>query len=223
VDETVKRPYRMRQRAERAAATRARVREAAQALFVEQGFTATTMRAIAAHAGVGERTLYDAFATKAALFEHVAAVAIAGDEAAVPVAERPAFQGVLAEREPDRAVALFAEYVTELLERAGPVIMVAVESAGADPAMREFNDRGAAATRANTAAFVTRLAERIPLGDTDKASATVFALTSPHVHHLLRVHSGLSPNDYRRWLEDALAALLLSGTGHEYGPDGEEP
>ncbi|HEX5406405.1 MAG TPA: helix-turn-helix domain-containing protein [Pseudonocardiaceae bacterium] len=53
----VKRAYRSPARA----ATRARIREAATRLFVAQGYVATTLRQVAAAAGVGERTLYDAF------------------------------------------------------------------------------------------------------------------------------------------------------------------
>ena len=62
----VKRAYRSEARAASAAATRARIRDAAARLFVERGYVATTMREVASAAGVGERTLYDAFPTKAA-------------------------------------------------------------------------------------------------------------------------------------------------------------
>ena len=62
----VKRPYRSPRRTAAAAATRAAIREAAASLFLQQGYAATTMREVAARAGVGERTLYDAFPTKAA-------------------------------------------------------------------------------------------------------------------------------------------------------------
>lgn len=193
-----------------AATTRAAIRDAATSLFLEQGFTATTMRDVAALAGVGERTLYDAFASKTALFHHVVGVAIVGDELQVAVADRPEFQAALADRDPERAVALFAEYSTAILERAGPLIMVAVESAGADAAMRRYSDQGAAATRAITRAFVASLADRgLLAGDVDELSAVVYALASPHLHQLLRKHSGWSPQQYRRWLQTTLARQLL--------------
>lgn len=68
--EPVKRRYRSTERAAAAAATRARIRPAAAQLFVEQGYLATTMRGVAALADVDERTLYDAFPSKTALFAH---------------------------------------------------------------------------------------------------------------------------------------------------------
>ncbi|HET9123377.1 MAG TPA: TetR family transcriptional regulator [Solirubrobacteraceae bacterium] len=45
-------------------ATRSALRRAARALFHEQGFDATSVREIAARAGVGERTFYRYFETK---------------------------------------------------------------------------------------------------------------------------------------------------------------
>lgn len=211
VKEEVKRPYRSVRRAQRAAATRDAIRQAAAALFVEQGFAATTMRDVAARAGAGERTLYDAFPSKADLFHHVAGVAIVGDEAPLPAAERPEFRSALLERNGLHAVALFSEHVAALLERAGALIMVAVESAGADPAMRRFSDEGAAAAKANTAAFVASLADHgVVAGDAAEAAAVAFALASPHVHQLLRVHSAWTAEQYQDWLENALVKLLLT-------------
>lgn len=206
----VKRQYRSPRRDAAAATTRAAIRDAATALFLEQGFTATTMREVAARAGVGERTLYDTFSSKTALFHHVVGVAIVGDELDMAVADRPEFHAALAERDPHRAVALFADYSAAVLERAGPLIMVAVESAGADADMRRFSDQGAAASQANAAAFVASLAEHgLMAGDDAELSAVVFTLASPHVHQLLCAHSGWSPEQYRRWLQAALARELL--------------
>ena len=184
-------------------------------LFLERGYASTTMRDVAARAGVGERTLYDAFATKAALFNHVAGVAIVGDEREVPAADRPEFRAALVERDPARAIVRFAGYAAAVLERAGPLIMVAVESAGADPAMREFCEQGATATKANALAFVASLVDHGSATEPrDEHAAVIFTLVSPHVHQLLRQHSDWSAEQYRRWLESALVCQLL-GPRHQ--------
>lgn len=83
-----------------AAETRARIREAAGPLFVERGYTGTTLRDVAEEAGVGERTLYDAFSTKAALFGHTLGVATVGDEEPIPVAECPEVRAARERRSP---------------------------------------------------------------------------------------------------------------------------
>lgn len=213
VSQPVKRPYRAGKRAEGAAATRAAIRRAAGELFVERGYVATPMREIARRAGVGERTLYDAFPSKLALFRHALDVATVGDEEPVAVAERPEVRAALAESDPRAAVDMIVDYSAGLLERAGDLIMVGVDAASADPAMKSGAAAGAAATRAFWAAFVAGLAEHGTLRpdiDTDTATDSLFALGSPHVFRLLRRESGWPARKYRDWLADAVAAHLLT-------------
>ena len=47
---------------------KARIIEVAEAMFIEQGFAATTLEGIAREAGVATRTLYHHYGDKAALF-----------------------------------------------------------------------------------------------------------------------------------------------------------
>jgi AcrR family transcriptional regulator len=208
----VKRKYHSPRRTAAAATTRARIRQAASELFVAQGFVATTMREIAAHAGVGERTLYDAFPSKAALFGHTLGVAIVGDEQPVPVAERPE---VLAARDaPDPTVAIrdMVRYSAALLERAGDLIMVSVEAAGSDPDMRAAADAGASETHRVCLAFTHALHRRSALRqhlEPTAAADIMYAMLSPHLHQLLRRHRKWSAARYLRWLERVLVAELL--------------
>jgi len=53
---------------------------------------ATTIRDVARAAGVGERTVYGIFPSKADLFRHVLDVATVGNEEPVGVASRPEIQ-----------------------------------------------------------------------------------------------------------------------------------
>jgi AcrR family transcriptional regulator len=62
----------MSTRAERAAATRARILDAVSALLTEGGFHETSMEGIAARAGVTRVTLYRTFGSKQALIEGLA-------------------------------------------------------------------------------------------------------------------------------------------------------
>lgn len=203
----VKRPYRQTERARRALETRAKIRSAATRLFLEHGYVSTTMKQIAAEAGIGERTLYDTFPSKSDLYEHVVGVAIASDEQPLAIAQRPEFQSALDADDVDRAIAAFADYATDILERSGPLIMVAVESSGADPAMRAFAARGASANQHNASTFTRQLATMRALKP--DAANTVFALVSPHVHQILRRHANLNADEYRRWLAGSISALVV--------------
>lgn len=208
----VKRTYQSSRRAEAAQQTRQLIRSAAAELFVRQGITATTMRQIAAAAGVAERTVYAAFPTKTALFNEVIDIATVGDELPIPVADRPEFRAAQHETEATRAARQLVDHGCALLERAGDLIIAAIESSGADPDMREFCDRGAAATSANLLT-VTKAWERNRLLrtglDATEAASILHALCSPHVHHLLRRDQGWEVDQYRDWLVGLIARTVL--------------
>lgn len=208
----VKRQYHSTVRAAAAAATRARIRQAATRLFVTKGFVATTMREVAAEAGVGERTLYDAFPTKAALFGHTLGVATVGDEDPVRVADRPETLAARSELDPRAALTKALDYATDLLERAGDLIMVSVEAAGADPDMKAAADAGAKATYQVHLALTRALHDRGSLRpglDAATAADKLYALCSPHLHQLLRRHRGWSRDRYRQWLDGVVTHELL--------------
>jgi AcrR family transcriptional regulator len=179
---------------------------------VEQGYAATSLRQIAKAAGVGERTLYDAFPSKAALFSHALDVAVAGDEEPVAVAARPEVADARRQPDPRQAIARHVSYTADLLDRAGDLIMVSVEAAGADPDMREAADAGAAATINVHLALAESLHARGALRpELDPAAAAdiLYVLLSPHTHQLLRRHRGWSAERYRAWLQEAITRELL--------------
>jgi AcrR family transcriptional regulator len=212
VPDSVKRTYRSPARAAAAAATRARLRHAAERLFTAQGYAATTMRQTAREADVGERTLYDAFSTKAVLFGHTLGVAVAGDEEPVPVVERPWVRAVLAERDPVVALGLLAANSTQLLDRAGDLIMVSLEAAGTDADMRSTADAGEQATYAVQRTIAARLHERGALRedlDAQTAADILYVLIAPHTHQLLRRHRRWSAEKYQQWIRDAMVREVL--------------
>jgi AcrR family transcriptional regulator len=85
---TGKRGYVSAARTQQARQTRRRVIDAATRLFVAQGYASTTIRAIAAEAGVSIPTVELICGTKAQLLHVVLDVAIAGDDEPIPVLSR---------------------------------------------------------------------------------------------------------------------------------------
>ena len=75
-----KTPYRSQLRAEQAAATRELVLDAATRLFVERGYAATSIDAIAEAAGVGRSTVFAAAGGKSWLLKTAYDRAIVGDD-----------------------------------------------------------------------------------------------------------------------------------------------
>ena len=213
----VKRHYRSPLREEAAQETRRRIRGAATELFVEQGFVATTMKDVAARAGVAERTVYTAYPTKADLYLEAVGVAIVGDDQPIPVIERPEVRAALNERDGRRALELIVTFSVALLERAGDLLMAGVLSSGADPDMRRFDELGAAAARSDFGAMADALARNGSLRDglgAGRAADVMLTILSPYVHHVLRRIRGWSVEDYGAWLLATLVDQLLpSPTG----------
>src|SRR5262245_19236965 len=102
-----KRRYESPRRMEQAASTRRQIVQAAQKLFEEQGYVATTMAAIAAEAGVALKTVYLAFETKGGLLRAVWDTLLRG-EPDIPVADQPWYREVIDEPDPHRQLELTA-------------------------------------------------------------------------------------------------------------------
>jgi len=209
--EQVKRPYRSPLREESARRTRATIREAAAALFVEQGYVRTTVKEIAAAAGVATRTVHATFpGGKIEIFHEALDVATAGDEEPVAVIDRPEVQAALAD--PERMLAELARQGAALLGRAGPLLTACIGSAGADPEMAELDESGARTMAANMREVAEAMERHEMLAvPVDEAADVLFLLCSPMVHDALVHRRSWTPQDYTAWLERALRLLLTPG------------
>lgn len=119
-------------RDEQAAATRRRIRAAADALFLERGYVGTSMSDVAAAAGVSRPTVFNAFGSKAALLKEVADVRLAGDDAPQDVLSRPLGRRMLATEDPEELLRLHAQLGGELMERIAPLLGVITAAAATD-------------------------------------------------------------------------------------------
>lgn len=212
VEDSVKRSYRSELRSEQALRTRRAIRDAARTLFLTDGYAATTVRQVAAAAGVGERTLYDAFPTKLALFREVLGVATAGDEMPLALRERPDHAQRVNEGDAGAVIVSLAARTTEIMERAGALMMVVIESSGADPDMREVQRDSLVAMRRNMGDVARSMRRRGTLrAGVSAAEATDVLVTmlSPHTYNMLRVRFGWSAARYRSWIAARLKDALL--------------
>src|SRR5689334_3287323 len=87
-------------RAEQARLTRRRITDAAYRLLIDNGYAATTIKAVAAAAGVSIDTVYKAFGSKGNLIKGVYDVVLAGDDEPIPVMERPVWRAFVVETAP---------------------------------------------------------------------------------------------------------------------------
>ena len=83
-----KRAYDASRRQEQARANRAAMLAAGRSLFLEHGYAPTTMKMVAAEAGVSTQSVYQVFGNKPGLVKALVDVAIVGDDQPVPMMER---------------------------------------------------------------------------------------------------------------------------------------
>lgn len=205
-------------RAEKARATRRRMREAALRLFREQGYAATPMQAIAEEAGVAVQTLYFTFGTKRALLSEIFDVAIAGDEEPIATLDRPHVQELMADPDPVAQLRGQARFTRSVLERLAPALEVVRGAATADPDLAELWETSVKQRATVQERFISALAAKTSLrqGLDQAAAADIgLALQGPELYDILVGRRGWSPDRYEHWLADALISQLLGATpGH---------
>jgi AcrR family transcriptional regulator len=128
-----RRPYRSPRRDEQRRATRAAIRRAARALFVERGYVATSVAAIADAAEVSPETVYATFGSKRNLLETIVTEAATGEEGDSGVLDADWFSTLQAEPDQRRRFDLMSEATRSILGRSEPVATVVREAAAADP------------------------------------------------------------------------------------------
>lgn len=201
-----------RSRAERARETRKRMRGAAHELFVSQGYADTTMKQIAAGAGVAVQTVYYTFKTKGALLCEVIEVAGAGEDGPVPVMQRPWMRETMSAPSQQRIIALAVEHATGIYERVAALWPALNAAAAADPDI-DYYWRGVAANRrAGQQAMVARIAELgglVPELDVERATDVVAVLFGHDVFRGLVLDAGWTVPSYKAWLFTTLVQQLL--------------
>jgi AcrR family transcriptional regulator len=207
----VKRNYDNSRRLAQVRATRMRVIEAAKRLFIESGYPATTIEAVADAADVSLPTLYRLFGSKRALLAAVLDVSFGGDDKPIAFSDRPAVRAARAEADPVTMVEAFGRILTELMERTSAILHVLATAAQVDPEAADLLAEIRRQRYTGQSRIVAALAERDVLDpDLDPAQAAdmVYAYMSPDVHRILTIERGWTSQDYERWIVRCLRSLL---------------
>jgi AcrR family transcriptional regulator len=206
------RRYESPRRRAQAAQTRSQILEAAKVLFERQGYTATTMAAIAAEAGVALKTVYIAFEVKSGVLRALWNLLLRGDEGGAPVAERDWYRETLDERDPARQLRLTARNSRIVKERVGVIFGVIRSAAPADTEIAALWERIQAEFYENQRTIVESLQQKQALrADLDVARATdiLWTLNHPDVWLLLVGERGWTPDQFEQWFGDTSSAQLL--------------
>ena len=202
-----------RTRREQAAATRARIVEAALEEFVAAGYSGARMADIAARAGVAVQTVYFVFHTKPELLEACYEYAVLGPDELPPPA-RPFYRETLTARSGRAALTAFARGYVEICRRAAAIDGVA-KGAAHEPEAVAVRARSEDLRRQSFVAIAERLDRDFGLRpglDRDRAVDLLMMLGGPQTY-LTLVEYGWSAEECIEWLADALATQLLARPG----------
>jgi AcrR family transcriptional regulator len=189
--------------------------EAATVLFLRDGYSRTSLAAVAERARVGERTVYARFETKARLFQRVIEAATVGDSDSAPLPERDWSRRAMSAPTLAERIEAFADGVADMHERLGPLMAVNGEVEASEPEVQ----LSASAAREATVAFLGAFwgnAQRdglLPEG-TDVAwlVSTSVILSAAETRLIISRHHAWERAEYRRWLADTWSRLI-AGAG----------
>ena len=192
--------------------TRVAVVEAAQSLFVERGYAATTIDAISDRSDTPPTTVYRLFSSKLGILKALLDISISGDDEALPLEDRPHVRALLSDPDPRNQLAGFAGITSGIMSRTEPVYRILLSAAGSDPDAaallaeqtrhRQRGQAGIARSLARADALRPKLRER-------DAADIIHALMSPEVYRLLTGDRGWPAARYEQWLKNILIDQLL--------------
>jgi AcrR family transcriptional regulator len=187
--------------------------DAAQTLFLERGHGATTIDAISALSDVPPATVYRLFSSKRGILKALLDVSIAGDDEAVPIADRPPVRSLLADPDPKKMVASFVHIAAKVNARTAAIYRILTSAAASDADAATLLDELTRQRQEGQGRVARALARRRALRPTLRerdARDIIHALVSPEVYELLVVDRRWPPERYETWLTETLVDQLLA-------------
>lgn len=208
-----KRAYDASSRRAQSAATRQRIIDVTRELFVERGYRATTIAAIAERAEVNATTIYGLVGRKPVLLKELVEQALSGADRPVAGADRDYVQAMRAEPDAATKLDLYATAVVDIQARLAPLFLALRDASTTEPeaatVWKEISDRRAA----NMRRLVDDLASTGQLRDDlthNEAADIIWATNSTEFYLMLTSERAWDPNRFRHWLADTWCRLLLA-------------
>lgn len=199
------RQYRSPVREAAARETRRRVVEAAARCFTAFGYSATTLRAIAAEAGVSVETV-NGLGPKRDLLFAAFETAFLGEEGQSSMASRPDFAAVLDAGDAPAFVRDLTHALTDAFERGTGIWRAVTAAADVDASVRASHDEIVLRRRGDFTTALEQLRLRGAADDVDVEHTVdvLSLLASPESYHHLVVVCGWSREAYEAWLTDSV-------------------
>jgi AcrR family transcriptional regulator len=208
----VKRDYRSELRAAQAQETRRVIVAAASRLFVEDGYGATTIDAVAVAAGVSRKTVFTAVGGKLDLLKVALDWAVAGDDRPVAVADRDEMRHALGADDATVLLNGCARAIVAITSRSVGLAQALEVAAGVDPAARELVEQGQRHRVDDARRIVDRVRDlgALTSGVTYREAVDlVWLATDPALFDRLVRVRGWSRKRFEKWLSRYLSVQLV--------------
>jgi AcrR family transcriptional regulator len=200
--ENVKKPLTHRQR--QALATQQLIVDSARDLFLEQGYTATTIEGISTRAGVAVSTVYAIYKNKRGILK---AIREAWHQES---GQRDIYQEANAQDDPFRWLELAAHATRRQWETGATMMTIYQGAAAADSEAAAELESALSGRRTNLTRALGESPLMKPSGRSLEETAAVFlAITRVEVYQELVTIAGWSPDAYENWLAHTLKILLF--------------
>ena len=189
-------------RSRQAEATKDRVAEAARRLFARDGYSATSIDAIAREAGVAVRTVYSAFGTKREILSRIC------EDWLTRARARETAEVVLAEPDPRTRVHAAAGWLVDLYAAGFDVVLLFESATDEGPETAELLRAKLAGRDRVMNGFIRSLKSELAV-PVPEAQAVYRALAAPGVYRELVEKAGWDRDRLVDWLDDTLARHIL--------------
>jgi TetR/AcrR family transcriptional regulator of autoinduction and epiphytic fitness len=205
----VNRRYVSPRRQEQARQTRRAILDAAAKLFVDPGYAATPLTAVAAEAGVAVQTLYAVFGNKRQLLSDLVDVTLAGDDERIAMAERSFVADIRALTGLRAKLTRYARHLSETHARQVHVMLALAGAATADADAAAIWRKNLDERRRGMAMFAADLAATGEVRVSQERAADVLWLAQDIRNYDWLVRErGWPVERFERWFVDGVAAVL---------------
>jgi AcrR family transcriptional regulator len=207
-----RRSYDSSRRRRQALQNRSAVLEAAQRLFLNGGYAATTIASIAEAADVSVETIYKAFGGKGGLVRAIWDQGLAGS-GPIPAWRRSDEMQEL-EADPRKVIQSWGYLTMEVAPRVAPILLLIRTAAATDAEMAVLQEEVEQARLTRMAGNAGLLYDRGDLrkGITlERARDVLWSYSSPELYDLLVLRRGWPLEAYGRFVAEGIIAALLPG------------
>lgn len=201
------RPYRSELREQQAEHTRQLIAAAARARFLEKGWAGTSVRSVAAEAGVSEATVYAVYGSKAGLASSLIDAAEQSADVGRAVAELQHDVG-----DPVAQLRDFVAFDRRLFELGGDVMRVVAEARRQHPDLGAAYEEGRRRGETERATVFSSWPTQVWRSgvDVEKALAVYALLVSLQSYDMATGERGWSPDEVEHWWHGTLVELLMA-------------